>query len=332
MEFTPKSIWLDCDPGHDDAIAISLAAHSPSLKLLGVSTVGGNQSIEKVTKNALCFLAAIGNSHVQVFRGQENPLMRRAVPCPDIHGNSGLDRLDGDVDFWDSHMTAVDPPAAPHIFAAIQAEFQRTQQPVYLVCTACLTNAALLLVLYPQVKPMIKLVLMGGSLGKGNTGSVAEYNIQHDPEAAKIVFESGVDLTMVPLDVTHTALVTPEVLQQLVGHLGSNFGALVRGLLLFFGSTYKRVFGFEFPPLHDPLAVAYVLDPSKFSTELHRVDVETLSELGAGQTVCDFWSTSGRPKNVRVALAVDLDWFWTELAEALARADRVSPLNTSLSS
>jgi inosine-uridine nucleoside N-ribohydrolase len=179
---------------------------------------------------------------------------------------------------------------------------------------------------------MIKLVLMGGSLGKGNAGLVAVYNIQHDPEAAKIVFESGVDLTMILLDVTHTALVTPEVLHQLVGHLRSKFGALVRCLLLFIGSTYKQVFGLDSPSLHDPIAVAYVLDPSKFTTELHRVDVETLSELGAGRTVCDFWGTSGRPKNVRVALAVDLDWFWTKLTEALARADRESPLSTELSS
>mmetsp|Transcript_4111 Transcript_4111/g.8334 ORF Transcript_4111/g.8334 Transcript_4111/m.8334 type:complete len:330 (-) Transcript_4111:29-1018(-) len=324
-----RSIWLDCDPGHDDAIAIALAAHSPSLKLLGVSTVAGNQSIENVTRNALSFLAAIGKSHIKVFKGQAQPLMRSAVICPEIHGNSGLDRLDTDSTICDSHVTAVEPPAAPHIFSAIEAEFNRTGEQVYLICTAALTNAALLLILYPQVKPMIKLVLMGGSLGKGNTGSVAEYNIQHDPEAAKVVFESGVDLTMVPLDVTHTALVTPEVLTRLVGERETKFRQLIHELMLFFSATYKTVFSFDHPPLHDPLAVAYVIDPSKFVTEHHRIDIETYSELSYGQTVCDFWKTSGRPKNVTTALAVDLDWFWSELSASLARADRVSPLNYS---
>lgn len=322
-----KAIWLDCDPGHDDAIAIALAAHTPSLKLLGVSTVAGNQSIEKVTKNASSFLSAIGMGHVQVFQGQGQPLMRPAAACPDIHGNSGLDRLDSDSSFCESLLEAVAPPAAPHIFAGIEEEFKRTGQPVYLVCTACLTNAALLLILYPQVKPMIKLVLMGGSLGKGNTGSVAEYNIQHDAEAAKIVFESGVDLTMVPLDVTHTALVTPDVLTSLVGARESRFKELIHGLMLFFAATYKAIFSFEHPPLHDPLAVAYVIDPSKFVTEHYRVDIETGSQLSTGQTVCDFWGTSSRPKNTTVTLAVDLDWFWRELAGALSRADEASPLN-----
>lgn len=245
-----------------------------------------------------------------------------------------------------------------------------------LVCVGALSNAALLLMLYPEVMTMIEVVIMGGCLGIGNTGPVVEFNIQVDPEAAKVVFESGVPLTMVPLEVTHTVLATPRVLREIGGgnpeapsanslaHEASAVAAAVHGggaglsalsdeaaaeaaregqaaaatastpfrravvqLLLFFADTYRQVFGFLHPPLHDPCAVAYVIAPELFRVEQMRVDIEICSSLSAGQTVCDRWHTSTQPKNCRVALALDVPAFWKLMVNAVIRADAVSPLN-----
>jgi len=200
---------------------------------------------------------------------------------------------------------------------------------VRLVCCGALTNVALLLLLYPEVIGMVDLVLMGGAMGMGNTGPVAEFNIQTDPEAAKIVFESGVDITMMPLEVTHTVLVTPSVLSKLKGSSpGSPFYHKVEQMLLFFKDTYAEVFKFVDPPLHDPCTVAWVAAPHLFKTEMLRVDIETSSPLSYGQTVCDIWRQTGRKPNCRVATAVDLPAFWQLMSDALARADEVSPLNS----
>jgi inosine-uridine nucleoside N-ribohydrolase len=141
------------------------------------------------------------------------------------------------------------------------------------VATGCLTNFALLLSVFPEIKQKIeKIVLLGGAVGIGNISPCAEFNILIDPEAAKIVFDSGVEIVMVPIEVTHTALVTPSVISR-VKALDSPFGQLCVDLLNFFGETYKRVFYFDFPPLHDPLAVAYVIEPSLFVTRHLRVDI-----------------------------------------------------------
>ncbi|KAG2452151.1 hypothetical protein HYH02_003183 [Chlamydomonas schloesseri] len=393
-------VWLDCDPGHDDATAILLAGHTPGLKLLGVSTIGGNQTLAKVTKNALDVLDAVGLSHIDVVAGQPRPLMRKPMLCPEIHGDSGLDGPAGGRLLPRSCRQPLPGKAVNVMFEAIaaaHAELLKEHQAataggecgggggggeagcprVRLVCTGALTNAALLLTLYPEASEWVEVVLMGGAMGVGNTGPVMEFNIQTDPEAAKIVFESGVPLTMVPLEVTHTVLATPQVLADigaggsdtatttnttattsnsnsasstlrdaastaalaaagggaaavaaaLAASAASPFRHAIQELLLFFADTYKHVFKFDDPPLHDPVAVAYVIAPQLFEVRRMRVDIETISPLSAGQTVCDVWGQSPLPPNADVALAVDVPAFWRLLLEAVARADAVSPLN-----
>lgn len=325
-------VWLDCDPGHDDAMAIVLAGHNSRLRLLGISTVAGNQTVDKVTINALGVTDAAGLQRINVYKGQAKPLMR-ALPilCPEIHGDSGLDGPHGKALLPSGSKLAQPGKAVLHMYSYIMEAFRqggRTQK-VRVVCTGALTNVALLVSLYPEVLPRIEIVLMGGAVGVGNTGPVMEFNIQTDPEAAKIVFECGATIVMLPVELTHTALVTPDVLDRIDSELGADtpFTQLVKQLLLYFAESYKTVFKFAHPPLHDPCAVAYVIAPEIFQTELMRVDVETVSELSAGQTVCDVWDQSDKPKNAYVAQRMEVSKFWDLMIAALQAANEVSPLN-----
>lgn len=323
-------VWLDCDPGHDDALALILAVHSPAhIRLVGVSTVFGNQSLEKTTRNALRTLHAAG-VRVPVVAGAPKPLLRPAVSCAEIHGDSGLDVPPGHATLPDSaHEADTHSPAVLCMAEAVRSG-------AVLVCTGALTNAALMLSVYPDLAaPETRIVFMGGSLCEGNTGPVAEFNMQLDPEAAHVVINSGADITMIPLQVTHTAIVTPDVLAAVRGGTqaapGTRFREAVASLLMFFAETYARVFGFkDGPPLHDPCAVAFVIAPGIFETDRCRIDVEYASPLCSGQTVWDRWSQSGRPHNVRVARAMDTTMFWHLMLAAIARADACSPLNVEL--
>ncbi|GIM04538.1 hypothetical protein Vretimale_9082 [Volvox reticuliferus] len=354
----PIPVWLDCDPGHDDAAAILLAGHTPGLRLLGVSTIGGNQTLAKVTQNALDVLDALGLSHIGVVAGQPRPLMRPPLICPEIHGDTGLDGPGGGRLLPRSGRKPLPGKAVNVMYAAIASAYKELQlherhsdddgdsdgggggggaaangsggssgdgsegggdggpkmsevgqqgpatamfaeepgpqqgpaaalrkttvgavraigaRKVRLVCTGALTNTALLLTVYPEVVDWLEVAIMGGCMGVGNTGPVMEFNIQTDPEAAKIVFESGVPLTMVPLEVTHTVLANPQILAAIGGGRGSAapanaaaaaaaaplplvvacpispFRNTIQQLLLFFAETYKQVFHFEHPPLH----------------------------------------------------------------------------------
>eukprot|EP00775_Hariotina_reticulata_P008905 gene8905-9082_t len=260
-------IWLDCDPGHDDAMALVLAGYSPHIKLLGVSTVASNQTVEKTTRNALDVLDLIGLSRVNVVMGQHKPLMRStALLCPEIHGETGLDGPEGGPVLPHTARQPLPGKAPIVMFQHISWHHnQHPEQKVQLICTGALTNAALLLLLYPEVQDMIEVTIMGGALGVGNTGPVQEFNIQVDPEAAKIVFESGVPLTMVPLETTHTALATSAVLSRMFHGASTPFKQLVEMLLTYFATTYRDVFNFhEGAPLHDPCAVAAVFAPDIF--------------------------------------------------------------------
>ena len=247
----PLPVWLDCDPGHDDALAIMLAAYSPGIKLLGVSTVHGNQTLAKTTLNARRVLAIAGITGLRVAPGAAKPLMRPPRACPEIHGDSGLDGPDlSSCD--DAPDDSQQQPAVVQMHAALREAEERAT----LVCTGALTNAALLLSVYPELAATVRVVFMGGAVRGGNTGAVAEFNIQLDPEAAAVVLSSGAHVTMVPLDVTHTALVTPDVLRRI--HAGpdghnSRFRRIVAELLTYFAASYRAVFAFDSPPLHDPV-------------------------------------------------------------------------------
>lgn len=314
-------------------MALILAGYDPYIELLGVSCVAGNQTCDKTTENAVKVLAAAGLANIEVCQGQAKPLIRqRPMLCPEIHGDSGLDGPHG------GHLLAAAPAAeappllypraVPRMYERISMHYAERREKVQLVAVGALTNVALLIILYPEVCSMIDITIMGGCMGTGNTGPVQEFNIQTDPEAAKVVFEAGVPLVMVPLEVTHTALATPDVLARLCPAEGASaFQRFIRDLLLYFASTYKEVFEFDSPPLHDPTAVAYIIDPSLFQTEMMRVDIETNSTLAAGQTVCDIWHQSGRPKNVTVAKAMDVPQFWDLQCAAVEAANMRSPMN-----
>jgi inosine-uridine nucleoside N-ribohydrolase len=365
------SVWLDCDPGHDDAMAILLAAYTSKLELIGISTVAGNQSLEKITHNALDVLNAI-NITVPVIAGASMPLVRDHKSCPEIHGESGLDGPRGGK-LLPPHPPSYEPikgKAIVMMAEAIEEVFKRGNgSKVKLACTGPLTNAALLLTVYPEVIPMIDLVLMGGSVfAGGNISASAEFNIQVDPEAAKVVFESGVSLVMVPLDVTHKVLCTPGVLERVAGiectetleqqlvlsrissiwrrqteeeiangtkeayykivdSSKSKFRAAIAELLLFFAETYRKEHGFAHPPLHDPLTIAYIIDPSKFVVEPMHVEIETMSPSSYGTTICDRRMKTTHPHNTTVCLEVDMEWFWSIMIEAVGEADKVSPMN-----
>lgn len=303
-------VILDCDPGHDDAIAIMLAAGDPAVDLLAITTVGGNQTLEKTTLNALrvCTLAGID---VPVAAGCARPLTRPLRIADDVHGESGLD---GPV-FGAPTVS----PVAEHAVELIHRLLTESPTPVTVIPTGPLTNIALLLSLYPGDAALIReIVLMGGSTERGNVTPYAEANIYVDPEAAAIVFESGVPVTMCGLNVTHQALVTPEVVSRLAG-LGGTLGPVCAELMTFFGATYRKLWGFEVPPLHDPVAVARVLDPALVTCVDAHVSIELTGEHTRGATVVDLHGYLGRPANAKVAVGLDVPAFWDRLEAALAR-------------
>ena len=302
-------IILDCDPGHDDAIAILLAAHHPDIDLLAITTVAGNQSLDKTTLNALkvCSLANIRN--VPVARGMDRPLVRPARHAANIHGESGMDGPDipePDIE-----------PAPQHGVDLLIDLLMNSDGDITIVPTGPLTNIATAIRREPAILPRIQAIsLMGGAIGVGNRMPAAEFNIWADPEAAAIVFDCGRPVTMAPLEVTHQALATEEVLDRLRApdRPVANF---VVGLLTFFGNTYRTVFGFPAPPVHDPCAVAAVIDPGLLQAHTIRVEIETEGEWTSGRTVCDVYGVLGKEPNARVGYALDVPRFWEMLISTI---------------
>jgi pyrimidine-specific ribonucleoside hydrolase len=306
----PRPIILDCDPGHDDALAITLALARPELKLLGITTVGGNSPLANTTRNALRVLALLGRNDVPVAPGAERPLLREPWIPVEFHGASGLDGAD-----------LPEPEAAPRAEGALamaEALIARAGEPVTLVATAPLTNVALLLRARPRIREGIeRICLMGGSLGEGNTTAAAEFNIWQDPEAAAIVFTSGIPISMIGLDVTHRALfLEPDVAR--LEALGTRIARVWVDLLRFFAIYHRQRYGWDGSPIHDAVAVAHLAAPGLVSTRPLRVDVETSGELTRGRTVADSEGLRGLPANVEAGLDIDRARFVDMLVEAIA--------------
>ncbi|HDF2343358.1 TPA: nucleoside hydrolase [Morganella morganii] len=307
-----KKIILDCDPGHDDAIALLLAYGNPQIDLLAVTTVVGNQTLEKVTRNALAVARIAGITGIPFAAGSPRPLIREIETAPDIHGDSGLD---GPV--LPEPVLTLDPRHAVQlIIDTIMAHPPKT---ITLVPTAGLTNIALAARLEPRIVDRVKeVVLMGGGYHTGNWSAVAEFNIKIDPEAAHIVFNAGWPLTMVGLDLTHQALATPEVVSKIAA-VGTAPAQFVLELLEFFGTMYKSAQGFDYPPVHDPCAVAYVIDPSVMTTRKVPLDVELTGTLTLGMTVADFRAPAPADCLTQVAVKLDHTRFWDLVTDALRR-------------
>ncbi|KAI0307001.1 uridine nucleosidase [Multifurca ochricompacta] len=312
-------IWLDCDPGHDDATAILLAIHCSNIRLLGVSTVHGNTTAENTKINASrCLHAFAAPADIKVYGGAIKPLLRPTRHDPEIHGPDGLGGVEG-LPSADSSLVRTRIDHRPAI-EAIAGALRRTWNDsagvkVTIVASGPLTNIALFVSVYPDLLDAIeRIVFMGGGIGVGNRSAVAEFNILCDPEAAQIVLNAPVPKTMIPLNVTHKAIVTNSLHNKLINNsltheaqselASSQLRHTLSTLISFFKESYKSTFGFlDGPPLHDALTIAYVARPELF-TRLRGIHT-------TGETIAAFF-----------------DFF----LDCVAKCDRVSPLNQKCTS
>lgn len=303
-------IILDCDPGHDDAVAILLAGHHPEIDLLAITTVSGNQTVDKTTHNALKVCSLANLRTIPIAKGMDRPLVRPAKHAANIHGESGMDGPvipEPDIE-----------PVPQHAVDLLIELLMNSDGDITLVPTGPLTNIATAMQREPAIIPKIKAIsLMGGAIGLGNVTPAAEFNIYADPEAAAIVFACGRPITMSPLEVTHQALVTDAVLARLRA-ADRPVTTFVADLFAFFRDTYRKNFGFSAPPLHDPCAVAVVVDPTLIAAHTIHVEIETTGQWTSGRTVCDIFSKLGMEPNVRVGHALDVKRFWEMLIKTLA--------------
>ncbi|MFT4042302.1 MAG: nucleoside hydrolase [Gordonia sp. (in: high G+C Gram-positive bacteria)] len=305
----PRSILFDCDPGHDDAMALFVAHGSPAIDLVAVTTVCGNQTIDKVTRNALAIGSLAAMSGVTFAQGAAGPLVREHTPAADIHGDSGMDGPD-----LPEITCALDPrPAAAVIVDEIMAREPGT---VTIVATGPLTNLALALESEPEIAHRADVSIMGGAIGAGNITPVAEFNIHVDPHAAQSVFTAPWRVTMMGLDVTHRAIAASSVHRRLT-ELATPIGDFCVSLLDFFGDRYAQHQGFDRPPVHDLCPIVHLIEPEIFDIRRAEVVVEVDGRYTAGQTVVDL-----RPQSVpgrhRVALDMDVARFWDVVIESIA--------------
>lgn len=307
-------VILDCDPGHDDAIALILALASPELKVLAVTTSAGNQTPDKTLNNALRILTLLGRDDIPVAAGAPKPLARELIIADNVHGESGLDG-----------PTLPDPAFAPVAMTALELMakcLRESPEPVTLVPTGPLTNIALLLAAHPELKAKIaRIVLMGGAAGPGNWTPAAEFNIYVDPQAADMVFKSGLPITMCGLDVTHEAQVMDEDIER-VRAITNPVAQCVASLLDFF-MIYHRdpKWGFAGAPLHDPCTIAWLLAPALFHGVECRVDIETGGTHTSGMTVVDRYGLTGKAANALVLLGLDRAGFIDLLVTRLRAFD-----------
>lgn len=311
-----RKILLDCDPGHDDAVAMMLAWGNPSIELLGVTTVGGNQTLDKVTRNALSVATVVGMHDVPIAAGCRLPLVRPVEIAPDVHGDSGLDGVE-----LPEPAVELDPRHGVDLI--IETIMSNEPGTVTLVPTGPLTNIAMAARKEPRIVERVQeVVLMGGGYHVGNWSPVAEFNIKVDPEAAHIVFNEKWPIVMVGLDLTHQALATDEVAERIAAVPGS-VSQFTLGLFTFFRKAYQDAQGFDFPPVHDPCTLAYLIDPTIVETVKVPVDVELNGSLTTGMTVADFRAPAPEDCHTKVATCLDAPRFWGLVVDAIDRIQKV---------
>ncbi|WP_206378389.1 nucleoside hydrolase [Sneathiella limimaris] len=309
-----RKIIIDCDPGQDDAVAILLAlAATEDIDLLGITTVAGNVPLALTESNARRICELAGRADIPVFAGASQPLFRKLVTAEWIHGKTGLDG----ANLPDPQMPLQEKHAVSFLVDTCLAAEDNS---ITLCPIGPMTNVALAIMQAPQIIPKIKeIVCMGGAVQEfGNTTPAAEFNIYVDPHAANVVVESGIPIVMMPLDVTHKALVTPERLQKFKD-MQTPVGNVCGGMLDFFNRFDMSRYGFAGGPLHDPCVVAYLIDPHIFSGRSVNLAIEVSSELTIGQTVVDWWDIQEKPKNAFVCDSLDDDRFFDLLFTRLGR-------------
>jgi purine nucleosidase len=308
-----RKIIIDTDPGQDDAVAILLALASPELDVLGITAVAGNVPLALTARNARIVCELAGRPDMAVYAGCDAPLARKLVTAEHVHGKTGLD---GPV-LLDPEMPLAEGHAVDFIIETLRNE---TPGSVTLCPLGPLTNIATAFRKAPDIIARVQeIVLMGGAYFEvGNITPAAEFNIYVDPEAADIVMKSGAPITIMPLDVTHKALVTKER-NDAFRALGTRVGIAVAEMTDFFERFDKEKYGSLGAPLHDPCVTAYLLKPELFTGRFINVEVETTSPLTLGMTVADWWRVSGRTANATFMGEIDAEGFFALLTERLAR-------------
>ncbi|AXI42678.1 nucleoside hydrolase [Sulfitobacter sp. SK011] len=309
-----RKIIIDTDPGQDDAVAILLALACPDeLEVLGLTCVAGNVPLELTAKNARIVCELAGRTDMKVFAGCDRPLGRDLVTAEHVHGKTGLDG----PNLPDPTMPLADGHAVDFIIDQLREYAPGT---ITLCPLGPLTNIATALQKAPDIaKRVAKIVLMGGGYFEGgNITPTAEFNIYVDPQAADIVFKSGIPIVVMPLDVTHKALVT-KPRNDAFRALNTPVGTAVAQMTDFFERFDKEKYGSAGAPLHDPCVTAYLLKPDLFSGRHINVEIETQSELTMGMTVADWWGVTDRAPNATFMGDIDADGFFALLTERLAR-------------
>jgi purine nucleosidase len=308
----PRPIIIDCDPGQDDALAILLAlASDAELEVLAITAVAGNVPLALTEKNARKILELAGRGDLPVHAGCDRALQRDPVSATQVHGHTGLNGAD--------LPEPTTPLADGHAVDVIIDSLRARPGAITLCPIGPLTNVAQAILRAPDIVGHIReIVLMGGAIGEGNVTPSAEFNIYADPHAAKIVFEAGVRLTMLGLDVTHQVLVTPERLRA-IEQIDTRVGRAVSGLLRFYNIYDQTRRNRPGAPLHDPCVIAYLVRPELFAGRDCHVAIETAGEHTLGRTVVDWSARTGRPANATVIDQVDAEGFFTLLTERLRR-------------
>lgn len=309
-----RKIIIDTDPGQDDAVAILLALGSPKeIEVLGITAVAGNVPLELTQKNARMICELAGRPDIPVFAGSKNPLAKRLVTAEHVHGKTGLDG----PTLPDPTMPLQEKHAVDFIIDTLRAQ---PAESVTLCPLGPLTNIASAFNQAPDIIEKVQeIVLMGGAYFEvGNITPAAEFNIYVDPEAAEIVFKAGAPITVMPLDVTHKALVT-KARNDAFRDLGTPVGIAVAEMTDFFERYDKEKYGSAGAPLHDPTVIAYLLKPKLFTGRFINVEIETKSALTRGMTVADWWRVTDREPNAMFMGDIDADGFFTLLTDRLAR-------------
>ena len=311
---TKRKIIIDTDPGQDDAVAILVALGSPDeLDVLGITAVAGNVPLELTQKNARIVCELANRPDMLVFAGCDRPLGRQLVTAEHVHGKTGLDG----PSLADPKMPIQDDHAVDFIIKSLREAASNT---ITLCPLGPLTNIATAFQKAPDIIPRVQeIVLMGGAYFEvGNITPTAEFNIYVDPEAADIVFKSGAPIVVLPLDVTHKALVTNDR-NDAFRNLNTPAGIAVADMTDFFERFDKEKYGSAGAPLHDPCVTAYLLRPQLFSGRHINVMIETQSELTRGMTVADWWRVSERPANATFIGDLDADGFFELITERIGR-------------
>lgn len=308
-----RRVIIDCDPGVDDALALLLAHGSPELEVAAVTVVGGNQTLEKVTRNALALAEAIGLD-APVAAGAAHPLERDPQTAGHVHGDTGL----GLLELSEAQSQLSDEHAVDLIIREAMTSAPGT---LTLIALGPLTNLALAVQKRPEIVGRLReVVLMGGAIAAGNITPVAEFNVAVDPEAARIVFAAGWPVTMVGLDVTHQALATPEV-ERSFAQLGTDAGQIAVDLISSYRAAYRDNQAFADPPCHDPVAVARVIRPDLLTVRRAPVAIECAGELTTGMTVVDLRGPEDPQCPTTVATGLEAEAFWELVVEAVARVE-----------